>query len=919
MPSLRFLPQTRPFADQAAEWFADQPEKGAGALDFSRTCVAVPTSAAGRRLRHALAQMASGRNTGVLSPLIRSPLDIIPTTGTATPLAATLAWMQVLREAPAKRFPAVLGGFSADGPPEILASRASAMRELCRVLGEGGLTPSSPEVAEACPLETERWAELAQLHGLYLDKLAAFSRVDPDMGRIAGAEEGRGDGAITRWVIAGAADLPVVVERFLSRREAAGDEVVVLVFSPGGTGGDFDAWGRPVPESWEAALSDPGENCIATAEDPDAEAAMAVALLEEWGADETTLCMADPEAAPFLTRALARRGVSAFDPRGLPLARHFLGARLLAWSQFRAERSFAALRPLLEDAGVLELLAGDAGLNPVEFLNALDQLRADHLLAGLEGAIPFFSAKHGKGQGGTTPGRLAIEAVQRMLETFDPAAKSTAAREFLDHTLARKKPPEQDVLETVSELLAEFEGLEPAAEDFPGLLREELESHLFHPHRPEHAVELNGWLEAAWRPEPRLILTGCVEGCLPGTILGHPLLPDAPRERLGLACNRTRLARDTYLLHAIQHLRGPDKLRCFLPKRAADATPLKPSRLLLRCPDEQLPARVRHVLAAAPSPKAAPPRREPFLLRIPEVPPPDSVAVTDFSVYLKCPLRYYLSRVLRMQSVSENPAEMDALAFGELLHDTLQAFGENETIRDSRAEEKIREFLRKELDRLFAARFGRALSLPLRVQRESLHARLAAFARIQAEIRGEGWKITAVEYSFKERGRPVVGGLPLRGKIDRIEHNEQTGAWRVLDYKSSHKAKSPAQTHLSTRAEPIVAEASFNDGGKTAVWLDLQLPLYRLFCPEAGGDAPPETGYFLLPAATETTGIHMLDMNPQRDEAARACAEAVAGRIARGIFWPPAKKVDYDDFETLFLNDPPDETLDPGSIRFLNP
>ena len=47
-----------------------------------------------------------------------------------------------------------------------------------------------------------------------------------------------------------------------------------------------------------------------------------------------------------------------------------------------------------------------------------------------------------------------------------------------------------------------------------------------------------------------------------------------------------------------------------------------------------------------------------------------------------------------------------------------------------------------------------------------------------------------------------------------------------------------------------------------------------------------------------------------------ACAEAIADRVRRGIYWPPRKPT-YENYAELFLNRDPADALDPESIRFL--
>ncbi|MCX7868518.1 MAG: PD-(D/E)XK nuclease family protein, partial [Terrimicrobiaceae bacterium] len=112
------------------------------------------------------------------------------------------------------------------------------------------------------------------------------------------------------------------------------------------------------------------------------------------------------------------------------------------------------------------------------------------------------------------------------------------------------------------------------------------------------------------------------------------------------------------------------------------------------------------------------------------LPPPSFVRVTDFSNYLACPLRFYFSRVLGEEAFDPRTRELDAMAFGSLLHGAIENFS-----RKSPGEKKaarIAAAVIAELEELVARRFGRLPAPPIRIQIESAKVRLRAFAEIQA-------------------------------------------------------------------------------------------------------------------------------------------------------------------------------------------
>ncbi|MDP8218149.1 MAG: hypothetical protein P9M03_05435, partial [Candidatus Theseobacter exili] len=62
-----------------------------------------------------------------------------------------------------------------------------------------------------------------------------------------------------------------------------------------------------------------------------------------------------------------------------------------------------------------------------------------------------------------------------------------------------------------------------------------------------------------------------------------------------------------------------------------------------------------------------------------------------------------------------------------------------------------------------------------------------------------------------------------------------------------------------------------------------------------------DAGFFNLPSALSETGISVWeDFSQELLESAKVCAEGVIADIKSGRIWPPAEKVMYDDFESLF-------------------
>ena len=900
-----FLPWDRPLPAQAAAWLA-RDWSGTGPLDLSAWLVIVPTRQSGRRLREALAEHAAAHQSAVLAPRVVLPEDVVAPAdlaggAVASRLESQLAWVAVLRTVDLAEFRAV---FPIDPPLRNLgwATRLAAQfQRLQATLGENGLRMHDVLSRAGAGLpELARWEQLAELEARYDTRLANGGRRDVHAARIAFALAPVAPPGVERIVLLATPDpLPLAVG--VLARLARSLPVDVVVSAPAEMETSFDEWGRPREESWRhrpLALRDfygQVHLCADAAE----QAARVVELARRYGAPEGRLAIgvADAEVTPVLENRLRGAGVEVFNPEGRPRRRDGLHTLLTALAALMREPAFeavAALGRCPDFLAWLELRAGEGIFSPAAMLRELDELHARHFPATIDAAL-----EHTTKRPGARAALLAARELRAVLTRDEFPGNAAAALELL--FAARRWPAGDPMGASAGAWMEVLRVAAQADRDFPGLTTAEwweltlaqFGELVRFDARPARAVDLLGWLELLWEDVPHVVVTGLNDGRVPEAVTGDVFLPEALRRQLGLKTNEARFARDAYLLAALAARGGSSRLDVLVGKVSAAGDPLRPSRLLLLCNDAELPRRVAALFRPVEATRAGLPWRRAWRLVPPIVPSPLRVPVTGFRAYLNCPFRFYLKQALKMEPVDPFKSELDAFDFGTLCHAALEAMGREPALRDCTDPVVLREFLQAEINRIARARFGTELTLPLLVQLESARQRLGRAAELQAEQRAAGWAVEAVERKFEL----ALGGLTVSGKIDRVERHAETGAVRVLDYKTSDKAVSPREAHVrpARRDETAPAWAQFSLGGRELVWVDLQLPLYLEALAGEFGVAVG-AGYFNLPKAVgETALTRWEDYDAAWRAAARRCAEGVAAGVVAGKFWPPAEVPPRDE------------------------
>jgi hypothetical protein len=568
-------------------------------------------------------------------------------------------------------------------------------------------------------------------------------------------------------------------------------------------------------------------------------------------------------------------------------------------------------------------------------LTDVDNFQTRHLQAGVQGPLPggdkyaqrmrelVGRLEGALGLEGLTEARLLSEWMGELLEILlrvygrEPLDLGSRGIRQMVEALSRIRGAAGRLALLPGVLAGEVEGWEALA-----LLVGELQGEEIPPDPQEHAVELLGWLELPMDDAPAVIVTGVNDRHIPEACGADPFLPGALRSHLGISDDAARYARDAYLLSALTQSR--EAVHLVAGRLTAAGDPLRPSRLLFADSHREVARRVRWFLgeeseAEPDSPPTSPgpafteafqEAEEPTGVSRFRSPPEDPlppltgltrIRVTDFSAYLADPYRYALTRVLRLEPLDDGAREMEGMTFGSLAHLVLERFGNSEE-----AASLDRDVVGKKLDRLLDGavheEFGRRPVPAVEVQVEQLRVRLRHFASWQAAWAGEGWRVVAVEAEpgegvpFEVDGETVL----LRGKIDRIDHNPQTGEWAIFDYKTGDAGTDPEKAHRK------------GSGGNRR-WVDLQLPLYRVLLPgisrEDGSSVIPmeeqaavRMGYLLLSKTVEEVGAAFAHWTEEELAGAEEEARAVVRALRKESFR-------YDPGTRSFRDDPLDPLL----------
>jgi len=806
----------------------------------------------------------------------------------ASPLEVLAAWASYLQTIGSGGLPGLFPVASRERGFRWAVATAGLMLRVRDELAQNGLTVADVASRGIDLEEPDRWADFARIEQACTERLGSLGLGDPGKARVRGAATAALPCDIRKVLVAAVPD-PMPLSVAALERISESVQIEVLIHAPTALADAFDQWGRPEPAYWESFRLDLPAHSISLEAGP-AEAASSVAravATAERGA--CAIGVPSNDDIPSVEEALARHGVESFSPAGRKLASHEIGKLLDALAALHDDGSFESLAELVRHPGELKWLTGVPGVgSPSELLKSLDVLQNKHLPETLLSLEKF--------AGQTCVGAAcdAIKGQLKKIDSGDPGEVSHVLSDVYSHV--GKDPASDDgrrfraAAEEIMDILSElgsgtYEQLGLGRKERLLLLREALGSTRFNLERTQGSVDLLGWLELHWEDAPRLVVCGMNDGGVPETMVADPFLPDSLRARLGIRCNQTRFARDAYVLAAILESRkGRGEVQLVVKKATGSGDPLKPSRLLFLCEDQELPARVEMLFGPSRQEVQHVSRQSDWKLRPLRASAPGQLPVTAYKAFLQCPFTFYLARLVGMEPMDDRARELDPLQFGTMCHDSLEVLGSEPGLADATDENAVAAALQARAEHWVSSRFGDEPPAAVKIQLEAASQRLAWAAKVHVEERKKGWRICKYEHRLMDGQGIELHGLRVTGKVDRIDRHED-GRIRLLDYKTAERALKPAQAHIGKARDDTPEWALLSD--QVRRWLDLQLPLYKAFL-EREFPGNVTVGYFNLPRAVTETGVlewEELDRVTVLD--AVECAGEIARMIRDGRFFPP--------------------------------
>lgn len=449
--------------------------------------------------------------------------------------------------------------------------------------------------------------------------------------------------------------------------------------------------------------------------------------------------------------------------------------------------------------------------------------------------------------------------------------------------------------------------------------------------RDEKVVNMEHWLDLSYDSADCVVLAGMHEGYVPDNKVEDSLLPEGLKKGLKIRSRADRFARDAFLFAGMVESRRKDGVTgIFISRHDSSGNPCIPSSLLFLCNNRDLPGRVKFLFDEADGQELSPAvlkdesgwewsingKQESW----------DVVSPSQLKSFLYCPVRFWLEKIGGFRRLDLSVSSAKA---GNAVHYCAELLGPGGEFEGEHSLDALKLALVEKLEEYYTRQYGAVKSLPVLVQMDYAKVKVERMAQEHLKALKEGWEVLAVEDVQKWHPRADVP-VTLQMRIDRIERHRETGVLRIVDFKTSAKAKNAQDAHLESLAGnragllaeflPMLTPVQCQKG-KVSRWKDLQLPLYVLAGREllmARYSATDVIGaYFNLPLTAEDTGYsEWLDLDEDLLASAGEWAVEIVKYLrgvdfvdmpsAEQLGWKlfdddPYKELSIENIKTMFL------------------
>ena len=169
----------------------------------------------------------------------------------------------------------------------------------------------------------------------------------------------------------------------------------------------------------------------------------------------------------------------------------------------------------------------------------------------------------------------------------------------------------------------------------------------------------------------------------------------------------------------------------------------------------------------------------------------NGLSPTSFCDYVDCPLKYYYTRVMKVDETETVDEDLDASQLGSSIHKVLESiYGEhlNQTLTPAtltKAMEELPELMATAFNELYSG--GRNTEGRNRFLYSVAESQLRHILEQEESRLEKGEKLIVKSVEEKSNPYPIMPGVNLKGTIDRVD--ELAGCLRIIDYKTGRLDK----------------------------------------------------------------------------------------------------------------------------------